>query len=216
MLGLLAAASGLLYAAGMVLNDVFDLPSDRIERPERPLPSGRISLHTARWLGWELLLAGTTLTWVLARATQSFWPGVVGTFLAGTVVLYDAGIKRTLLGPLAMGACRGLNVLLGMSVLPGIVGVLHPPEVSRELEPEHWLIAAAIGLYVTGVTWLARNESARSDRRQLAAASLVMLAGIGLLAWLPRWLSRPQVDPVGWCLCIGLVLFWLGERCRGP
>ena len=42
-LGTLAAASVLLYAAGVVLNDWFDLEIDRQERPERPLPSGRIA-----------------------------------------------------------------------------------------------------------------------------------------------------------------------------
>ena len=36
----LAAASALLYSAGMVLNDVWDVELDRRERPERPLPSG--------------------------------------------------------------------------------------------------------------------------------------------------------------------------------
>ncbi len=47
-LATLLAASGLLYMAGMVLNDVFDLETDRHERPDRPLPSGRIPLTTAR------------------------------------------------------------------------------------------------------------------------------------------------------------------------
>ncbi len=45
VLALLALASALLYAAGVVLNDVFDLERDRRERPERPLPSGRVSLR---------------------------------------------------------------------------------------------------------------------------------------------------------------------------
>src|SRR5262245_5428925 len=44
----LAAASALLYMAGMVLNDVFDFEVDAEERPFRPLPSGQISLPLAR------------------------------------------------------------------------------------------------------------------------------------------------------------------------
>ena len=40
-IGLLIAASSLLYAAGVVLNDVFDVELDRAERPERPLQIGR-------------------------------------------------------------------------------------------------------------------------------------------------------------------------------
>ena len=45
----------------MVLNDVFDLEIDRRERPERPLPSGRVSLRAARLLGWTLLVLGMLL-----------------------------------------------------------------------------------------------------------------------------------------------------------
>ena len=59
--GLLAAASALFYSAGMVLNDVFDIELDREEQPYRPLPSGRIPLSSARWLGWQLLTLGIML-----------------------------------------------------------------------------------------------------------------------------------------------------------
>ncbi len=59
--GLLAVASALLYCGGMVLNDVFDIDLDREEQPYRPLPSGRISLSSARWLGWQLLTLGVML-----------------------------------------------------------------------------------------------------------------------------------------------------------
>ena len=41
--GPLVASGVALYAGGMVLNDVFDYEVDRLERPGRPLPSGRSS-----------------------------------------------------------------------------------------------------------------------------------------------------------------------------
>ena len=85
------------------------------------------------------------------------------------IVLYNAGLKRTPLGPVAMGGCRMLNVLLGMSVL------------REPWRIEHWAVAAGIGIYIAGVTWFARNDARRSDRRQLVAATLVMLAGVGLV-----------------------------------
>ena len=50
------------YWAGMVLNDVYDVEIDRRERPERPIPSGRISLATARFVGYVLLFNGLLLT----------------------------------------------------------------------------------------------------------------------------------------------------------
>src|SRR5215210_5994394 len=56
--GLLLLASGMLYSAGMVWNDYFDLAEDRRDRPFRPLASGRISIRTARFIGIVLLIAG--------------------------------------------------------------------------------------------------------------------------------------------------------------
>ena len=76
-LGLLAAASALLYSAGMVLNDVFDVELDREEQPDRPLPSGRISLGSARWLGWQLLTLGIMLASGMAVMLQKFPPARV-------------------------------------------------------------------------------------------------------------------------------------------
>src|SRR4051794_13901119 len=57
----LTAASMVLYAAGMALNDLFDLEVDRAERPGRPLPSGRVSRGFASGLGWTGLLLGPIL-----------------------------------------------------------------------------------------------------------------------------------------------------------
>src|SRR5688572_2542760 len=65
----LLGASCCLYCAGMVLNDVYDIDADRRERPQRPLPSGRIGWNVARWLGYELLLAGVALAFLASYLT---------------------------------------------------------------------------------------------------------------------------------------------------
>jgi 4-hydroxybenzoate polyprenyltransferase len=207
---LLVAASTLLYAGGVVLNDVCDVDLDRNERPDRPIPSGRILLRTATGLAGLLLGLGVLLTWLVplcggsahGGVLEQCRPGLIGTLLAGCIVLYDTYLKRTWLGPVGMGACRSLNVLLGMSVL---VGPFHA---------EHWLVAGAIGTYIMGLTWLARNEAEESDRRQLLAAALVMLAGIGLLAGLPQMSSRLlENKPEHWYLLMTLLGAMIGWRC---
>ena len=53
-LTLLCVASACLYLAGMALNDAFDADIDREERPERPIPSGRVSLSGARTGIWSV------------------------------------------------------------------------------------------------------------------------------------------------------------------
>src|SRR5438874_3323976 len=47
-----------LYGGGVVLNDYFDEDVDRVERPERPIPSGRVSRSGARRLSVGLFLMG--------------------------------------------------------------------------------------------------------------------------------------------------------------
>jgi len=57
----LCASTACLYAGGIVFNDVFDAELDKIERPERAIPSGIISLQNATLLGSLLLLAAIGL-----------------------------------------------------------------------------------------------------------------------------------------------------------
>ncbi len=53
----LAALSGALAAAsGNVINDIFDIEIDKINRPDRPLPSGRMSLKEAFILYFLLII----------------------------------------------------------------------------------------------------------------------------------------------------------------
>lgn len=199
---MLAAASAFLYIAGMVLNDVYDVEVDARERPFRPIPSGRISLVWARMLGYEFLVIGAGLGWLAALAGGSLRSGVVATALAVCVWLYDRVLKKTFLGPLAMGACRFLNVLLGMSaaVAPWDAG--------------HWTIAAGIGLYIVGVTWFARTEARESSRFALALATAVMMAGIGMLAWFPSVAEWPIRVPEGrWSFFWTMIAVLIGWRC---
>lgn len=206
VLGLLIAASTLLYAAGVVLNDVFDFQRDADERPERPLPSGRVSRDAARRLGWTLLLAGAALAGPVALIVRDFRPVVVAGLLAGCIVLYNVWLKRTPLGPLAMGGCRMLNVLLGMSV------------AATAWQAQHWLVAGAIGTYIVGVTWFARTEAGRSSRLQLGAATGVIVLGIALLDRLPAYASDNLVpllqrEPHRWHLLMSLLGMFIGWRC---
>lgn len=197
----LLVASSALYMAGMVLNDVFDVDIDRVERPQRPIPSGRITLHAARRGGILLLAAGMMLAWLATVMVGDWRPGLAGTTLAMAVLLYDGALKKTPIAPLIMGSCRFLNVLLGMSA------------ASEPWHPMLGLIAGGLGLYIAGVTWYARTEARESNRGQLLWGVAVMAAGLGLLAWFPLWrdaelpaVSQPIfASPERWRLAIALL-----------
>lgn len=199
-LGLLATASVLLYTAGMVLNDVFDAASDARERPQRPIPSGRIALGTAWRLGFGLLAAGTLVGWVAAAMFSSPRTALVVTCLAGCVVLYDRSLKHSPAGPLAMGGCRGLNVLLGMSLAPTPWG------------QAAWLVAGGIGVYAMGITYLARSEATTSRRGHLVWATCVLLAGLALLSALPA-LQSITIPIDRWRLFWLVLAALIGWRC---
>jgi 4-hydroxybenzoate polyprenyltransferase len=111
--GFLVMATVGLYGGGVVLNDVFDAKLDAIERPERPIPSGLIPLNQAAWFGVVLLILG-----VSAATFASAYPsGLIALAIALAATVYDKwGKHHDTLGPLNMGLCRGLNLLLGISI----------------------------------------------------------------------------------------------------
>ncbi|MFI0591910.1 SCO3242 family prenyltransferase [Streptomyces griseus] len=101
-------ASLCLYEAGMALNDWADREEDAVDRPHRPIPSGRISPAAALGAAGVLTAAG------LALAARAGRPALtVATGLAATVWAYDLHLKHTKAGPAAMAAARSLDLLLG-------------------------------------------------------------------------------------------------------
>jgi 4-hydroxybenzoate polyprenyltransferase len=190
---LLVAVSVLTYAGGIVLNDVFDLDTDRAERPERPIPSGRVGVKVAGFVGTVLLFLALAVS---SLGRFSWRTTTVECALIACVLGYNAGIKRMPVGPWMMGVCRGLNLLLGMSVVPRFGG------------PASWLAAAAYGLFVTGITWISRSEAGvKPSKRPVAAGVLLESAAIlGLLA-ATLGLARPASQ--GWAFRLSLLPGWV-------
>jgi 4-hydroxybenzoate polyprenyltransferase len=167
---LLPLASACLYAGGMALNDWADRDLDAVERPERPIPSGRVAPGYALRVAAGLGAAG------LALAAAGGGPRAlaVAAPLAGCVWLYDARLKSTPAGPVAMAACRGLDVLLGAGA-----GRL------RAAAPA----AAALAVHTAGVTVLSRGEvhgSTRGAAGAVAAGSVAVAAGALAGLWPDR------------------------------
>jgi 4-hydroxybenzoate polyprenyltransferase len=175
---LLLLASSCLYSAGMVWNDYFDVEQDKKERPLRPLPSGRIKRRTAAYFGIGLLVAGVLFA-LLAGFAQALHeggtslPGLLALALVAAILLYDARLKRTKAGPVAMGLCRFLNVLLGISIGGSVAW------------PMGLHLALVVGLYIVGVTWFARTEARMSSPLALRGAAAVMLASLVLALPVP-------------------------------
>ncbi len=181
-------ASLCAYWGGMILNDVVDLDQDRVQRPGRPLPAGRISPAIAGHVGNALLLIAPVLILgvVVLHRSHPLWMGVAflsAVLLSVCVRAYDSPLKRTLCGPILMGGCRGLHVLMVGLTMYSLQG---ESQVPRAL----LVFALSIGLYVLGITVYARHEATVSPRLNLALGIVFEMAGLGLMALLPQWDQR--------------------------
>ncbi|MES9590837.1 SCO3242 family prenyltransferase [Streptomyces sp. NPDC094045] len=114
---LAVGASLCLYEAGMALNDWADRDEDAIDRPHRPIPSGRIAPGAALAAAGVLTAAGLGLAARVGRPALA-----VATGLAATVWAYDLRLKHTPAGPAAMAAARGLDLLLGAAATGAAAG----------------------------------------------------------------------------------------------
>ena len=164
---LLALASGALYLGGMVWNDFFDRAEDAKARPFRPIPSGRVGVRTAALLGFALIAVGLALAAAAGLPGYGDWnpePLTYAAVLAGLIFLYDGWLKHFPVGPVAMAACRFLNVLLGLTAIGDDV---FPTPLRIHL-------AGVVGLYIVGVTWFARTEEGPSRPAHLAGAASVI------------------------------------------
>ena len=171
---LLPLASACLYAGGMALNDYADRHLDAIERPERPVPSGRVTPRRALQVATGLTAAGIGL----AAAGGGRRALAVAVPLAACVWTYDTVAKDRAAGPVVMAACRGLDVLLGAGV-----GHLRPALPA----------AAALAAHTAGVTVLSRGEvhGTTSPVAATVAAGTVAVTG-AVVAGALGGTSRPE------------------------
>lgn len=156
----LPLASACLYAGGMALNDYADRGTDARERPERPIPSGRISARNALTAAAALTVAGLGFS-AAGGGRRAF---TVALPLAAAIWTYDLLAKRYAIpGAITMGSCRALDVLMGAG--------------SGHLRPA--LAAAGImGGHTVAVTLLSRGEVEGTTTATAAGVA----AGTGLLA----------------------------------
>ena len=172
---LLLMASGSLYCGGMVWNDIFDRREDRKTQAFRPIPSGRVPVQNAVGIGIITFALG------IGCGAIANVPLEILIALPAMILLYNSWLKHTPLGPVAMGACRFLNVLMGLSG-SGL-------DIWTDLNLH---LAATTGLYIVGVTWFARTEESISGRRSLTAASVVIFVAIVLAVTVPSHLAAER------------------------
>lgn len=144
-----------LYGGGVVFNDVFDAALDKIERPERPIPIGLITITEASAAGALMLIAG-----IISARISSPASGIIAFLIAVSALVYNKwGKHHSFLGPINMGLCRGLNLLLGISIVPSAVN-------------NWWFLAVVPIIYIASITMISRGEVHGGSRNTLYIAAL--------------------------------------------
>ena len=121
ILPLIVLVSCVLYAAGVIFNDVVDFEHDKTHRPDRPLPSGRIPRSTAFTAGAVLVVLAMLLAMLIAMLAG--WERLIIAFvLLFSIVVYTLLSKAAPAASVpVMGLCRALNVALGMGLTASVI-----------------------------------------------------------------------------------------------
>lgn len=181
--GLAAAAMGCITAYGYVSNDLSDLAEDRVNKPDRPLPSGAVGQKVARRLAAFLALLG-----LLLAAGIGVAPALVAVLALGLLTQYNQGWKSTAGGGnLLIGGLAGGTLLVGGYAGSGMAGIL-----------ANALPGATLFTFITARELLKTAEDVAGDRaagKRTAATEhgsrwvvhrVALLAGItALLSLLP-------------------------------
>ncbi len=187
-IALLVFSSVFLYAAGVVLNDVFDFKLDKVERPERPIPSGLVSVRSAAVFGGVLMNLGVLFSFLVGSVS-----GMVAVTLGLSILLYDAfGKHHSFFGPLNMGICRGLNLLLGITILGNY---------------SHWGFFIFPVIYIAAITLISRGEVHGNNKGHIILAGALyssVILGIGVLF---STLGLNVLEAVPFLLLFGFFIF---------
>lgn len=185
----LLVALTLFYVGGMYLNDYFDAEIDALERPERPIPAGRVSRSSVAVYGFGMLGIGIAiLAYIAMRHIHSPWPVAAAVALAACIVLYNANHKGNPLSPFIMGMCRVFVYLCAAM------------SVATTVSDSLLAAMAALLCYLIGLTYVAKQENLGH------VANMWPLAFLAAPLVYGAYLA--QSEPITWIL-LGLLFVWI-------
>ncbi|MGE0040914.1 MAG: UbiA family prenyltransferase [Vicinamibacterales bacterium] len=200
LLGALMAA--VLNAASNALNQIYDLDIDRVNKPKRPLPTGRISLREAWVYTWITYAIAWVLAWFVAPGGrhECFWIVVVATLIT---FLYSAPPFRTK----RLGIWANVTIAIPRGVLLKVAGW---SAVKTMAGVEPWYIGAIFGLFLLGASTTKDFADMEGDR-QGGCRTLPIEFGVTRAAWMisPSFVVPFLMIPAGAWAGILTGSFWL-------
>jgi len=173
VIGLTMAA--VLNAASNALNQIYDLEIDRVNKPKRPLPSGRLSIREAWVFTWITYAIALTLAWLVAPAGrhECFWIVAIATVIT---FLYSVPPFRTK----RLGIWANVTIAIPRGVLLKVAGW---SAVKTVFGAEPWYIGAIFGLFLLGASTTKDFADMEGDARG-GCRTLPIIYGVNRAAWM--------------------------------
>jgi 4-hydroxybenzoate polyprenyltransferase len=213
-----SAMAALLNAGNNALNQIYDLDIDRVNKPKRPLPSGRLTIGQA-WrftaityalalvLAWLVTPQGSPLSLPALSAAngskgrhECFWLVAV----AGVcTLLYSVPPFRTK----RLGIWANVTIAIPRGVLLKVAGW---SSVKTVIGLEPWYIGAIFGLFLLGATTTKDFADMDGDRRG-GCRTLPIQYGVRRAAWMisPSFVVPFLMIPLGAWMHVLTGNFWL-------
>jgi 4-hydroxybenzoate polyprenyltransferase len=197
-----SAMAALLNAGNNALNQIYDLAIDRVNKPKRPLPSGRLTIAQAWWFTIVTYALALVLAWLVAPRGrhECFWLVAVAVVCTYIYSVPPLRTKR-------LGIWANVTIAVPRGVLLKVAGW---SAVKTVLGVEPWYIGAIFGLFLLGATTTKDFADMEGDRRG-GCRTLPIRYGVRRAAWLisPSFVIPFMMIPVGAWLGILTGNFWL-------
>ncbi len=160
---MLVFSSIFLYIGGMISNDLFDIKIDKIERPDRPVASGKIKVSTTVLFTILFFVSG-----IFLASLVTFTSTIISILLVIMILSYNIRLKNGLTRPFLMGGIRTLNIIYGSTpnhdffkVLPSYV----EPNFINASFINLTILISAVFIHIFTLTWLSKRETDTEDKQ---------------------------------------------------
>ncbi len=197
-----SAMAAVLNAGNNALNQIYDLDIDRVNKPKRPIPTGRISIAGAWWFSVVTYALALVLAWLVAPGGrhECFWLVAVAVVCT---LLYSVPPFRTK----RLGIWANVTIAIPRGVLLKVAGWSSVKTIAG-IEP--WYIGAIFGLFLLGATTTKDFADMEGDRRG-GCRTLPIQYGVRRAAWMisPSFVVPFLMIPVGAWAGVLTGNFWL-------
>jgi 4-hydroxybenzoate polyprenyltransferase len=197
-----AAMAATLNAGNNALNQIYDLEIDRVNKPKRPLPSGRLTVAEVWRFTSVTYLVSLALAWFVAPdgRHECFWLVVVAVLCTFIYSIPPLRTKR-------LGIWANVTIAIPRGTLLKVAGWSSVKTIAG-IEP--WYIGAIFGLFLLGATTTKDFADMKGDRLG-GCRTLPIQFGVRRAAWMisPSFVVPFAMIPVGAWLGILTGDFWL-------